>query len=81
MLELDVLILTDAQLDDEEGYVMADCDITTRTFLTIDNFGVYIDYDGLEYTSFYSGGMEYISMMRYNEFKAMMEKLIRERDK
>jgi len=81
MLELDVLILTDAQLDDEEGYVMADCDISTRTFLTIDNFGVYIDYDGLEYTSFYSGGMEYISMMRYNEFKAMMEKLIRERDK
>jgi hypothetical protein len=76
MLELDVLILTDAQLDDEDGYVMADCDISTRTFLTIDNFGVYMDYDGLEYTSFYSGGMEYISMMRYVEFKAMMKKLM-----
>jgi hypothetical protein len=77
MLELDVLILTDTQLDDEDGYVMADCDISTRTFLTIDNFGVYIDYDGCEYTSFYSGGMEYISMMRYVEFKAMMEKLMK----
>lgn len=76
MLELDVLILTDAQLDDEDGYVMADCNISTRTFLTIDNFGVYMDYDGLEYTSFYSGGMEYISMMRYSEFKAMMKKLM-----
>ena len=79
MLELDVLMLTDAQLDNEEGYVMADCDISTRTFLTIDNFGVYIDYDGLEYTSFYSGGMEYISMMRYNEFKAMMEKIMKKK--
>jgi hypothetical protein len=79
MIELDVLILTDAQLDDEDGYVMADCDISTRTFLTIDNFGVYIDYDGLEYTSFYSGGMEHISMMRYNEFKAMMEKIMKKK--
>jgi hypothetical protein len=35
-----------------------------------------MDYDGLEYTSFYSGGMEYISMMRYVEFKAMMKKLM-----
>ena len=81
MLELDVLILTDAQLDSEDMYLMSECDVSTRTFLTIDNFGVYTDYDGLEYTSFYSGGAEHISMMPYAEFKAMMERIIKEREK
>jgi hypothetical protein len=40
--------------------------------MSIDSFGKYIDYDGLEYTSFYSGGMEFISMLTYDEFKDMI---------
>ena len=72
MIELDVFQLTNKQIDDEEenGYYMRDCDLTPRVFITIDNFGRYIDYDGLEYTSFYSGGMEWISMLTYEEFKS-----------
>ena len=72
MIELDVFQLTNKQIDDEEenGYYMRDCDLTPRVFITIDNFGKYIDYDGLEYTSFYSGGMEWISMLTYEEFKS-----------
>ena len=72
MIELDVFQLTNKQIDDEEenGYYMRDCDLTPRVFITIDNFGRYIDYDGLEYTSFYSGGMEWISMLNYEEFKS-----------
>lgn len=71
MIELDVFQLTNKQIDDEEenGYYMRDCDLTPRVFISIDNFGRYIDYDGLEYTSFYSGGMEWISMLTYEEFK------------
>lgn len=75
MLELDVFQLTNTQIDqeDEEGnYYMKDCDITPRVFMSIDSFGRYIDYDGLEYTSFYSGGMEFISMLTYEEFKEMI---------
>lgn len=72
MIELDVFQLTNKQIDDEEenGYYMRDCDLTPRVFIIIDNFGRYIDYDGLEYTSFYSGGMEWISMLTYEEFKS-----------
>ena len=72
MIELDVFQLTNKQIDDEEenGYYMRDCDLTPRVFIIIDNFGKYIDYDGLEYTSFYSGGMEWISMLTYEEFKS-----------
>lgn len=72
MIELDVFQLTNKQIDDEEenGYYMRDCDLTPRVFISIDNFGRYIDYDGLEYTSFYSGGMEWISMLTYEEFKS-----------
>ena len=75
MLELDVFQLTNNQIDQEdegEGYYMKDCDITPRVFMSIDSFGKYIDYDGLEYTSFYSGGMEFISMLTYDEFKDMI---------
>jgi len=55
MLELDIFQLTDAQLENEdEGYVMSECDIAPRLFIHIDSFGKYIDYDGLEYTSIYS---------------------------
>lgn len=72
MIELDVFQLTNKQIDEEEdnGYYMRDCDLTPRVFISIDNFGRYIDYDGLEYTSFYSGGMEWISMLTYEEFKS-----------
>ena len=72
MLELDIFQLTDAQLENEdEGYVMSECDIAPRLFIHIDSFGKYIDYDGLEYTSIYCGGMEFISMLSYEEFKVM----------
>ena len=76
MIELDVFQLTNKQIDDEEenGYYMRDCDLTPRVFIIIDNFGRYIDYDGLEYTSFYSGGMEWISMLTYEEFKKIHAK-------
>jgi hypothetical protein len=34
----------------------------------MDSFAPYTDYDGLEYTSFYSGGMEWISWLSIDEF-------------
>ena len=71
MIQIDVFQLTDKQLDDEE-YFMKDCTITPRIFLTIDNFGRYIDWDGLEYTSIYSGGMEWISMLSFEDFKKVI---------
>jgi hypothetical protein len=83
MLELDVFQLTNNQIDqDEDGqyYYMKDCDITPRVFMNIDSFGRYIDYDGLEYTSFYSGGMEFISMLTYDEFKEMILRYNRQID-
>jgi hypothetical protein len=71
MIQIDVFQLTEKQLDDEE-YLMKDCTITPRIFLTIDNFGRYIDWDGLEYTSIYSGGMEWISMLSFEDFKKVI---------
>lgn len=76
MIRLDVLELTNKQLDaleeDEDGYLMAECTIIERYFMTIDNFGEYIDYDGTMYTRFYSGGMEWISPLEVEDFKQMI---------
>jgi len=75
MIKLDVLELTNKQLDaleDEKDYLMAECTIAERYFISIDNFGEYIDYDGTMYTRFYSGGMEWISPLEVEDFKQMI---------
>jgi hypothetical protein len=78
MLALEVFELTKEQIDlqdlfdegENEGkeYILAESNIIERTFVSIDNFGPYIDTDGLEYTSFWSGGAEWITMYDYRKF-------------
>jgi len=75
MIKLDVLELTNKQMDaleNEDSYLMAECTITERYFITIDNFGEYTDYDGTMYTRFYSGAMEWISPLEVEDFKQMI---------
>lgn len=64
---IEVFELTEKQKD-EDFFNLIECNIVSRFFFTIDNFAKYIDYDGLEYTSFYSGGIEWISILKLDEF-------------
>lgn len=57
-----------AKQEEEEFYNLTECNIVSRFFFNIDNFAKYIDYDGFEYTSFYSGGTEWISILKLDEF-------------
>ena len=58
-----------AKQEEEEIFILTECNVVERFFFTIDNFAPYIDYDGLEYTSFYSGGTEWISWLSCKEFQ------------
>lgn len=64
---IEVFELTPEQ-EEEEFYSLKDCNVVRRYFLRMDNFAPYVDSDGLEYVSFYSGGMEWISWLSLNEF-------------
>jgi hypothetical protein len=64
---IEVFELTQKQ-EEEDFYSLTDCNVVKRYFLTMDSFAPYTDYDGLEYTSFYSGGMEWISWLSLQEF-------------
>lgn len=54
--------------EDEDNYILHECNVVSRYFLKMDNFAKYIDYDGTEYVSFYSGGMEWISILTLDQF-------------
>ena len=64
---IEVFELT-AKQEEEDMYNLQECNIVSRYFLKMDNFAKYIDYDGTEYVSFYSGGMEWISILTLQQF-------------
>lgn len=64
---IEVFELTPKQ-EEEDYYTLTECHVARRYFLTMDSFAPYTDSDGLEYTSFYSGGMEWISWLSIDEF-------------
>jgi len=64
---IEVFELT-AEQEEQDVYSLNRCNVVERYFFSIDNFAPYIDYDGVEYTSFYSGGTEWISWLSCKEF-------------
>ena len=64
---IEVFELT-AEQEEDESYELTNCNVMSRFFFTIDSFGKYKDYDGLEYVSFYSCGIEWISILKLDEF-------------
>lgn len=83
MIKLDVFQLTDRQyraFDEQyengldEDYALFECDLVERYFFTIDNFGEQIDdKTKTRCTSFYSGGMEYITPIAVEDFIKELE--------
>jgi hypothetical protein len=80
MLKLEVFQISDRQyrhFEDSESefeeYELLECDLIERYFITIDTFTEYIDKStGTRCTSFYSGGMEWISPIDIDTFLKMI---------
>lgn len=74
MIKIEVFQISDRQyrnFDDQEfeHYELFECDLIERYFFTIDNFGEYIDDStNASCTSFYSGGMEWITPLAIDDF-------------
>lgn len=74
MIKIEVFYISDRQWrkieeTDEEFYELFECDLVEKYFLTIDNFGEHIDESTkAKCTSFYSGGMEYITPLQIDDF-------------
>jgi hypothetical protein len=68
LAQLDYNDYCEAEDEDYQEVKLCDALLQERIFNQIDNFGEYKDYDGLEYTSFWSGGQEWISPMSVKEF-------------
>lgn len=64
---IEVFELT-AKQEEEDFYTLHESNVVSRYFLKMDNFAKYIDYDGTEYVSFYSGGHEWISILTLDQF-------------
>ena len=64
---IEVFELT-AEQEEQDWYDLAECNIVSRFFLTMDSFSKYTDVNGYEYVSFYSGGCEWISILKLDEF-------------
>ena len=64
---IEVFELT-AEQEEQDWYDLAECNIVSRYFLTMDSFAKYVDANGFEYVSFYSGGCEWISILKMDEF-------------
>ena len=71
MLRLEVFMWGDED-DDEDGIEtnvpMCNSLVEQRYFITIDSFAEYVDIDGNQYTSIYSGGQEWITMYNIKDF-------------
>ena len=81
MITIEVFQISDRQYrnfleqEEEEDYILFECDLIEREFINIDNFGLHIDHTTkARCTSFYSGCMEWISPLPPEEFKKMIIK-------
>jgi hypothetical protein len=80
MIELEFFYLTDEQFEakeNDEPVFMAECDSVTMCVLKIDCFCRYIDGDGLEYTSVWISGNEWVCMLSYEDLKEVLFKTVR----
>lgn len=81
MIKVEVFFLSDRQWrnlaeseDDFENYELFECDLVERYYITIDNFGEYIEPSTkTPCTSFYSGGMEWITPLHINDFIKLLQ--------
>lgn len=79
MIKIEVFYISDRQWrkieeTDEEHYELFECDLVEKYFLTIDNFGEHIDESTkAKCTSFYSGGMEYITPLQIDDFIKLLQ--------
>jgi len=64
---IEVFELT-AEQEEQDWYDLAECNIVSRYFLKMDSFAKYLDCNGIEYVSFYSGGVEWISILTLKQF-------------
>ena len=59
---------------ENEHYELFECNLIERNFLSIDNFGEHIDESTKsKCTSFYSGGMEYITPLHIDDFIKLLQ--------
>lgn len=74
MIELTVFYYNDEQIaimedEDFEGHIpMSECASENRMFMSIDSFAPYVE-GKKKYTSVYSGGVEWVCTLSYEELK------------
>ena len=71
-LLLEVFYWKETEDDDEVEIPMSASIVETRYFISIENYGEYVDIDGNQYTSFMSGGQEFVTMYKIRDFQELL---------